>query len=297
MGSPVIENVKKYKINKFVYHEHPTGIIVQNARGITKITENRLVKLVKQWESTQQQHLTNEEVYSVFKEETDELLSFLQLYNIISEDKASLFNFSISNTYFYTNHHEMKKKFLAYKEAHQGDMKIEAIDDELLKSKPFGNEDLVVVFLNPYNKKFAKEIRDIFQINKKAKLLMTYTYNDAFYMDSLYSYNWGNPCHICHIENIEAQLRINTTGNNTYQNIIDSLYSELETFNVSFPLNYGQLITIYSKIINFIDKIVRLENSNIVFPEEYHQSLVLDLNNFAEMKDIAFHWELCDCYE
>ncbi|GGK07476.1 hypothetical protein GCM10007063_32490 [Lentibacillus kapialis] len=292
-----MEGTKEFKVNKFIFHEKPNELILQNASGVVRIKENRLISLIKEWEKGLVTQVKANDIFKIFENDTFELINFLEEYGIIEDVEDHIINFNIQNIFLYSNDKAMNNLFNDFKNKGGNTTNVSLINEKEITETKFKENDLFVIFLNPYNKRYAKKIRDIFKLNTTGKLLMTYVYGDAFYMDTIYCGDWQNPCHICHIENIEAQLRIKTTGNYTYQNIIDSIYSEIESFDLYYPVNYNQMITIFSKIINWLSKFVELKHSEVVFPEEYQQSTMLDLKNMDTMKDYVFHWELCDCYE
>ncbi|MED4129438.1 McbB family protein [Shouchella miscanthi] len=285
-------NSYKYDVNNFLCFEIEDYLILQNESGVVRVEDKRLIDFLKNLDVENSIHLCEQEVSTVFPEEYSEVIKFLERYNVISPVKK--LNFNIQGISFYANNVNVISKM---EDILNGisEVKSNMIDniDDYVPS----DDELLVVFLNPYSKKHAKRIRDMVINFDHHYLLFTYVYNNALYIDPIYSSSFKNPCHLCHIENIEAQLRINTTGNITYQHMIDSLYSEINNFKVERPLTNLDVLNIVSQIGNRLERLVTLKKSNIVFMEEYQHFFCMDLDNKNFFKDNSLHWELCDCYE
>src|SRR5699024_9127479 len=145
--------------------------------------------------------------------------------------------------------------FIPYMKQLKKDVEIDFMRNSDLKEE-FCDNDLIVVFLNPYDKKIVKEIYDRVQSSKECLILMTYIYNSNFYMDNLYSPKWKNPCHYCHMGFIESQLRINQEGDLSYQGLIDILYHEDRKFAVETPISTINMINFMTIIFNHLDNLV-----------------------------------------
>ncbi|KOR94821.1 McbB family protein [Geobacillus stearothermophilus] len=294
-----LEDKTYYKLNQYVLHELETGeIVLQNAKGIVRINEPRLKNFVKKWDEYGNSLLPYEEFEETFGEDTKEALIFLKTYQIIEEKVKP--NLGIKRIRLYTNNPEVGlyiKQILETDYRHA--LEISSLCDKHLESEQIivENGDLVVVFLNPYNRKKAREIRDRVKGFEQSFLLFTYVYNYTFYMDALYNGFLKSPCHICHISYIESQIRISNQGNITYQHMIDSLYAERPSFPITTPLTQNNIFNIVTQITNRISKLILLDETPVVHAEAFLESSMFDLITKELHTDNPIHWELCDCYE
>lgn len=289
------ELANNYKISDFIYYElNEETLIVMHRNGIVKVKERRLKNSIKEWDINLQKEISKEKIIEIFGKDFEAALDFM-LNNYILEEKKEV-NFSVNRIVILTNN----------------DLVATLIENTIIKdlivpntivtiddNSEFNieNNALYVVFLNPYNKQLATKINNQIKKNKESILLMTYVYNNNFYMDSFYFPPLYNPCHLCHIGHIESQLRVNTDGNITYQQIIDSIYLEQPSFSVNTVLTQNNIINIVALLSNKITKFIALENGNLIFPEEWHECTMLDLQTNKIHTDFSLHWELCDCYE
>ncbi|MCE5168299.1 McbB family protein [Paenibacillus profundus] len=287
----------RYKINNFIIHEiEVETTVVIHTKGIVKIKEERLGGLIKKWDLSNQKSITEAEIKSVFKEDFEAALSFM-IDNYIIEKEIKV-NYSINKLVFLSNNQCMSQFFdFCVNEEITLPKKNQLIIDRINDSSIIENDCLYVVFLNPYNKKLASQIRDCIKSRKNSLLLMTYVYNNSFYMDSLYFPTLYNPCHLCHIGHIESQLRVNTNGGITYQQIIDSIYLEESNFSIHTPLTKNNILNIATMLSNKLSKFIFLEKGLLIYPEELHECHMIELETNNVYSDYALHWELCDCYE
>ncbi|WCF09053.1 McbB family protein [Paenibacillus thiaminolyticus] len=285
---------KKYNINNFVCHELDETLIVMHNKGIVKINETRLKGLIKSWDVSNQKKIIEEDLEITFKNDYKAALEFL-LDNFILEEESEV-NYALDSIVFASNNKCFSDfvKMSMFEEI-SIPKKIKTIN--LTDDFSVENNCLYVFFLNPYNKKFAAKIRDLIKMQKNSILLMSYMYNSNFYMDSFYFPHLHNPCHLCHIGHIESQLRVKTIEGISYQQIIDSIYLEDSDFSLHTPLTKRNLLNIVTLISNKLEKYIFLEQGLLVFPEELHECLMLDLQTNNVHMDYSLHWELCDCYE
>lgn len=287
----------KYKINNFVIHEIDNStLVVIHIKGIVKINEKRMIELIKKWDLNNQKSITETNIKDIFKEDYKAALNFMTDNFIIEKEKK--INYSIKRVTFITNN-QMISQFIDYSMLEDVALptKSQMIMHDKIDSSIFENDCLHIVFLNPYNKKLAAQIRDHAKSKENSMLLMTYVYNNNFYMDSLYFPKLYNPCHLCHIGHIESQLRVNTDGGVTYQQIIDSIYLEESNFSVHTPLTKNNILNITTMISNKLSKFILMEKGLLIFPEEFHECKMIELETNNIFTDYSLHWELCDCYE
>lgn len=289
------ELVNNYKISDFIYYElNEETLIVMHRNGIVKVKERRLKNSIKEWDINLQKEISKEKIIEIFGKDFEAALDFM-LNNYILEKKKEV-NFSVNRIVILTNNDIVATLI---ENTIINDLIVPSTIVTIDDNSEFNieNNALYVVFLNPYNKQLATKINNQIKKNKESILLMTYVYNNNFYMDSFYFPPLYNPCHLCHIGHIESQLRVNTDGNITYQQIIDSIYLEQPSFSVNTVLTQNNIINIVALLSNKITKFIALENGNLIFPEEWHECTMLDLQTNKIHTDFSLHWELCDCYE
>lgn len=288
---------KKYRINNFVCHElDEETIVVMHNKGIVKVKEPRLKNCIKNWDLHNQKNIDDQSIEHIFQQDYAGALAFM-LDNYILEEEVEV-NYSINKVTFLTNNGQVgdlvNQTMLAELPLPK---KIEFLDNDGNQEFASETDCLYIVFLNPYNKKLAARIRDTIMNSKNSLLLMSYVYNNNFYIDSLYFPELHNPCHLCHIGHIESQLRINTDEGITYQQIIDSLYFEDANFSIHGVLTKNNILNIVTLLSNKVSKFILFEHGFLIFPEEMHECLMLDLQTNKVYTDYSLHWELCDCYE
>lgn len=294
--SVLAKNTKKYIVDNFIYQEiNQDQLIVQNKHGIVRITQRNMIEFIKKLD-TMPNSIINEDLFSgYFNNHTEDAIKFLLEYKIIKVKKEEL-NFNVRTIKYYTNHNKLHEitQFLLNKDPSR---KIEMIQPE---DFTFNSDDLIIVFLNPYDKKIARKIVE--EINRSnAILMMSYVYNNKVFFDSLYRKKWRNPCHFCHMGHIESQLRVSETGELTYQHLIDLIYHENNSFKVETPLNSIEITYILSILFNQLDKFITRDNGSVLFNSEslyeMNNSIMFDLLSKQKSIDTSIYWELCDCYE
>lgn len=288
-----------FTLNNFIIYqldnEHRELVVMHNS-GIVKVKEERLINCLKYWDQNNIKKTTKEYLVEKFGSDTDRVISFLQANSIFIEEKE--FNYDIKSFIFMTNSEDIfiSAKSLFFDETAR-DSDVLLINEQCNLKSYMKPNSLFIVFLNPYNKKRAKQIRDSVREIEGSVLLMSYVYNNNFYIDSFYFPYLYNPCHLCHIGHIESQLRVDSTGNTTYQQIIDSIYFDEPTFPIHAVLSNNNILNILSLLNNKLAKFITLESGNVIFPEELHECTMLDLQTNKLVTDYSLHWELCDCYE
>jgi len=294
-------NQQLYQIANYVYHELPNGnLVIQNKEGIVQIKEPTLIEVIKEWDNKSNTFITLEEFREKFQsaEIGEKALQFLLDYKIINE--KSLPNFNIKNINLYTNNKKFDEHIYNLF-INDYSKKVNIRRSEFSYNINVNNNDLFIVFLNPYSKTEAKKIINSLNRVNDAILLFSYVYNNTIYVDCLYNKNWYKPCHFCHTGHIETQLRVNRNHSMTYQQIIDLLYHEDTKFKVESPLmviDVYLLGTIIDKIVSSF--ILRDKNQllyNFESLEDLNYSYAINLKTKEISSDISIHWEMCDCYE
>ncbi|WP_433745932.1 McbB family protein [Falsibacillus pallidus] len=291
-------NSIEYIVNNFIYHhiDSLNELVIQNDMGIIKIHNNEMKTFIINMDDRVNEVLIDVDFMEYFKENYKAAISFLEEYGIIQ--KKEKFNFDIRKITLFTNENKILKHIGNFlKEDLENRCEISIVDNlEDLNEIALDEETCLIVFLNPYRKDEATRIRDLVA-SRESYLLMTYIYNNHFYIDSLYKEKWKNPCHLCHIGHIESQLRSDDENQMSYQNLIDMLYHEDQKFGTKLCLTNGQVLNISSQIVNKVNKLITLTSGNVIFSEELLESTQFNLVENTKQQDISIHWELCDCYE
>lgn len=287
-----------YTVGNFIYHELPSGdVVVQNQAGIVMINNEQMKDWIKILDTKTNTDLSEEVIRQHFREYCDQSIEFLLKYKIIQHKIQ--YSYNVSTVHFFTNNKVVAHNINQHMSNFFSDFNL----NFSVVDSPYGakNSNLLnIIFLNPYDKKLATEI--VSETKKNGNLLlMTYTYNNSFYIDSLYCHEWKKPCHLCHMGHIESQLRTSQFGELTYQNLIDLLYNQEPNFQVETSLNVIDIYSIVTMIFNYLDKLIFRSKGNALFSnealEDINYSIMYDLQTKKIAKDISIHWELCDCYE
>jgi McbB family protein len=291
--------MEKYKVKNFVCHTMPSNeLVIQNQKGIVKITNNSLISLIHYIEKHSFSKISYNEIEGFLGDNTDGAIEFLKSYGVIESLKK--LNFNVDRVQFITNNMDFEEHLMFALGKLQKEISINLLLNNDL-NLDFHNNDLILVLLNPYDKKLAQEITDKVKKNGKCVLMMTYMYNSNFFMDNLYSPKWKNPCHHCHMGSIESQLRVTENGNLSYQGLIDILYHEDNKFVVESPLSTIDLYSIGSLIFKRLDNLVfRTKGSTLFYGEsleDINNTIMFSLENKDVSNDTSIHWEMCDCYE
>ncbi|MCI1615628.1 McbB family protein [Heyndrickxia oleronia] len=290
-----IKKEETYVVENFIFHKIDSdSVIVQNKHGIVKITQKSMIHLIELLDKLYNVQLDESYFSNFFNEDTEDAIKFLLNYKIISKVKEM--NFNVTKIKFYSNHKGLTESVQYLLKENSKQIEVVMQIDEV----EFDESDLVMVFLNPYDKKLAQYIVDKIK-NSNSILMMSYVYHNKFFVDSLYRKSWRNPCHFCHIGHIESQLRVDETGKLTYQHLIDLIYQEDSSFKVETPLGPIEIVNILSVILNQLDRFIIRESGMVLFSNESLQDInnciMMDLITRQKSNDTGIFWELCDCYE
>ncbi|UHA74286.1 McbB family protein [Paenibacillus sp. 481] len=289
----------EYEISNFVYHElHNGDVVVQNYRGIVKINNATMAHYVKSLDVKTKQTISMNSLSNSFGEHSDVALQFLLKYGIVKLKQKICFD--IEEIVLLSNNDTISEHFNLHLAPYFAESKLPFSTITTVSDFNFNNK-LLIVFLNPYDKLLAKKIVSKIQEYESALLMMTYIYNNKFYMDSLYNVDWKKPCHLCHVGFIETQLRVNQYADLSYQGLIDILYHEDATFKVEAPISVVETYNMMTMILNQLDKFVFRTKGRVLYSneslEDINHTFMLDLSTNKISRDVSIHWELCDCYE
>lgn len=287
--------ISNYRINKFLCHYLPNGeLVVQTINGIMKIHNRELIDLILLWDKTDMKEISESFLEECFKDDKMQAIEFLETNGLISavkEKKIKIDLITVMSNDFFID--EILLKTLS--EDFKDKLSIKSI--EINDLQQIGKNELSLVFLNPYNKNLGKMIRDRHLKADNSYLLMSYIYNNKFYMDSLYNRNWCNPCHCCHIGHIESHMRIGSAENLTYQQVVDILYSLDQNIEIGVPLTNAQRIIIAACLVKRIQLLINDFTYSKIHHEEINKATIMKLDDLKKYEDTSIHWELCDCYE
>lgn len=288
-----------FTVKKFLILIAPSGnAIIQNDTGIVDIINRNLVNFISKIDEDKLKTISVNYVKKYFPEDYTHVIDFLLEYKIIEEQKN--INFFLDELHFLSNDNNIGglvdyvlrgqiNKNYQYK-----------LTQDILKEISLSLTDkktLFIAFLNPYSKSEALKIRNKFLNHPNSYLVISYVYHNNLYIDSLYSYDWKSPCHICQINNIENDLTEETDRGINYQKLIDHFYNEYEEFRVGIKLNELQVINVVAQLCNRIVRIIGMDNNLKTTQSFWREGFGMDLKTLKTFTDTTLHWEYCDCYE
>ncbi|MFO1441768.1 McbB family protein [Bacillus sp. Bva_UNVM-123] len=285
-----------YNIHKFLFYKLSEAVVIQTSQGISKINDNRMITLLTEWELKFNKTTTYLELESIFNEDTQEAIEFLMNYKIIEEIKNK--EVKINGITIISNNDSISE--LVYNtllNKFEGILEVNKINTENVYCEDL-NQKLLVVLLNPYNKKFAKEFVETQKDLKNSISLFGYIYSNNFYLDCLYSVDWKLPCHNCHMGHIQNSLYAGEENEVTYQHLIDTLYSETnDSFEVGTHLDAIQDLNIACLVSNKVNSFLGDLGKLNLHPQSINKCVLLDVSTLKKYEDTSIYWEMCDCYE
>jgi len=286
-----------YIINPFtLYFQTEDQLVLQNKKGIVFITDQTIIETMKFLESKAGESFPSAYIENLLKENSKDKINFLKDHSIIELETNP--NFNIEKVHFYSNN--VKVEELVSNSFNQNSLWESYKDIKLFSEKIKEVEErsqLFFVFLNPYNKRNASDLRDMLIKKQKCLSIFSYIFKGQLYIESIYSSEWKTPCHLCQINHIESELRLGSAHGITYQQVIDFLYQENSNFSLNTPLDFSEVLNISTQIVNRINLLFALNSSELINFEEFTRGIVLNLNSKKLYSDTTHHWELCDCYE
>ena len=168
-------------------------------------------------------------------------------------------------------------------------IKISFVPMSSLKEFKFSKEDIVVVFLNPFELQDLEKLVNVMQ-SKNVICKFIFSYNNKIYFSNFYKKDWSNPCPLCFFYEIESRLRGDEGESHiNFQTIIDLLYGENIQFKSELPLEKEA----YLNIVFYLAQTIQ----NVSNQYKVDEIAELNLDNYEIKRDIAYHWGYCDCYE
>ncbi|WP_436889256.1 McbB family protein [Mammaliicoccus sciuri] len=281
-----IYNIKTY----LLYRLNDFEVILQNHLGIVRIKEQRMIDFLYHIDDEVLREISKNKIEEYFGSDTYQAIEFLEKNKVLSNVKKTDFNFD--KIFLFCN----EKQQLSYLNEIMNEKKIKVIYGMIEEIEKYElDNSLVLVFQNPYNKIRSRKIIEYINQFEDNLLIMSYIYNNVFYIDNVYTKELNNPCHFCNMGFIESQIRSSEDDQISYQDLIDEIYEIDDKFEVNHPLtiinNLKISIYLYDFLIIYLDNNKKLSNRDIL------NCFRFDLNKNIKMTDTAIHWELCDCYE
>ncbi|MCI9138393.1 MAG: McbB family protein [Lachnospiraceae bacterium] len=274
-----------YKIQPFIWQKiEDNKTFFQTQYSSVVITNNKLRDFLIKIEQDNILELDKKYIESYFFNETGSVINFLTQNKLFKEKVQKFLSVErlviLSNDNAFSNSVQMNLKGIYIIE------ELKEADKELFL---FKENDLLIVFLNPFNLEKINKI-DSFVKEKNILVKFIYPYNNKIYFTNFYKKSWYNPCPMCFFYMLESQLRgENEEYNINFQTILDLLYAQKATFDIHLPLD----ASVYLQIVYFLSGYLRK------IQDDYKIDEVLEicLEDFSVNRDIACHWGYCDCYE
>lgn len=287
---------EKYIINKYLMYPIEEHLIIQTPTGITKVSDNRMIDLIKKWDINSVQQFTKDELNYLFEEETEDAINFLENYRIIEKERekeVDINGITIISEDSFIDELILERLTNQY----QNRLPIKRVS-----SNSFSNEileDQFIIYIQTmYDKKRVKEFLEVQKGLKNSVTLMGYTYSTKFYLDCLYDPKWKQPCHNCHLGHIQSNFYSEEEIEMSYQMMIELLYQESEdAFIRGIPLTALQEINIACLILNKVTGYLGDLNESLIHPQNLNKSTMFDLITLKKYEDTSIFWEMCDCYE
>lgn len=291
-----------FKVTNFILYETTNkNIVVQTEKGIVDIEDDKLKEFIYWLDVRSVASISIEQIKNNFESDYKDVIEFLEHFGLLISKSNMTYN--IQKIIIYSNNDEylsIHKSFFRKSLDIFKNLERIYLNDENFNLENLDDKTLLICFLNPYSKEKALYINNKVR-ESNAILSMNFSYNNKFYFDNLYSNMWKNPCHRCSIENLETQLRNEKhSTNSNYQSFIDMMYSNHTDFSVGYKLDNRDIFKIIDILwLNLEQICIRPENGILSIKQSYE-----DINEIIEYdaveknlsRDLAIHWEVCDCY-
>lgn len=284
-----------YEIQPFFLYTSEKKTVLQNINGAVDINDSLLKKMLISWDCEQKKIISSNELKAAFGEDTPGLIDFLDKNDVIKEIIRR--EYPIERVIVLSDdtdiNDNLKKMFL---ELDSKEIELCFVEEDKIVNLQMLSNDLIIASLTKYKARFADYIKERV-IKSNSVLLMGYCYANNYYIDNLYKRDWYLPCHTCNFENLKNQLRINNGSSINYQQLLDIIYKSDEDTVISYPLSYLNKclisIELYKKVASFVGD----GRFTFLSPDQLNEIEMIQLKSSTIIKDSAFHWELCDCYE
>lgn len=72
----LLEKEETFIINKFIMYPFKETLIIQTPIGITKVSDTRMIEIIKDWDINSVRQYTKSEFKYLFEDETEDAISF-----------------------------------------------------------------------------------------------------------------------------------------------------------------------------------------------------------------------------
>jgi len=285
-----------FVINQFLMYQFNETLIIQTPTGITKVSDTRMIELIKDWEINSVQKFTKSEFKFLFEEDTEDAIRFLENYQIIEEEREkyiSIKGITVISEDDFISHILLERLTNQY----QNTLSIKSVSPNNFSRELF--EDQFIIYIQTkYDKKRVKEFLKIQKSLNNSVTMMGYTYSTSFYLDCLYDPKWKLPCHNCHLGHIQSNFYSGEENEMSYQMMVELLYQESDdSFIRGIPLSSIQEMNIACLILNKVTEYIGDLNAPQIHQQDINKSTMLDLKTLKKYVDNSIYWEMCDCYE
>ncbi|WP_409294018.1 McbB family protein [Peribacillus sp. SCS-26] len=290
-----MNSYEKLKIKPFIMYDIPEGgVAVQHASGIFRVFKEEIICFLRFLNKKTGEYIGSHSIFDFLQESTESALIFLVQNNILVRSSDN--NLKIQKINFFTNE-KIIEELVAFSFKDRGDFKIFFEENQFVNEISKNRNELFFVYLPTYNKAVSKKYRDYFMKNTNTFSMISYIYNNNFYIDSMYSSKWKLPCHLCNINLLEAEHRIGIGDRITYQQILDDLFDGNDNFQIEMPLTNNQKLNLATQMSNRIEHLINCRDRNLINNEDYTKGAYFEINTNQLFLSNTHHWELCDCYE
>ena len=286
-----MERVKAmYKIKPFLLQQVVEGYVIQNGISTTVITNENIINFLKECEKRRLKKLVYEDIYNYFGNLTTQVVNFLIENKIIAEVE-DISNLQVGNVIVLSNVSEFLDVFKHVTRDMEKNIDFLHINEYKKVAEKKNIDTMCVLYMNPFSLEKYKEVIT-FIMGEGVMMKAAFYYDHAIYISNIYKKQWHTPCPQCFFYNLESQLRARNSAMNTlnFQTIIDMLYENNPRFQVEGIVTVRDLLNVIMLIIK--DIFYKGDANDIL-----QRVIEYRLEDGTINEDVAYHWELCDCYE
>ncbi|SYW14273.1 McbB family protein [Oenococcus oeni] len=285
-----------FQILNFVVFKIAGYLIVQTRFGINKISDSEIEKCILTLDQKNTRSISSKELSSILPaDRKKETIDFFKKIHLIRNFPS--INFDVSRVIFYSNDSKMQAIFGDFVRKQDSYQNLSITDNPF---KNFNDRDLLISFFNPLDwktiDKIYKSIRETDSI-----WMLSYPYNKTIFLNNPYKKSWYSPCYKCVKAMIEGNNLSHFFNYPSYQNVIDSLYSQYTDFKVETSLLYTHYLGILNLIIYELENYFMKNDIPYLPTNSLNSSLlnVIEYDPYSRKTSIhtATHWDMCDCYE
>lgn len=282
------ECLVEYKVTKFFIEKiNDKQFYIMNYKSLSNIDDENLIRLLCWIDKSEINEISFEKIRHFMKGKTEKAISFLMEQGILCE-----INNRVYMKFIYATNDDVIYETVKFNLLENEDdgvalkfNKYTSLERKLKKIRT-DSETLLFIILNPFR---IDELSKITRLSKDSRrnIRIIFFYNFRFYVTNVYSIELVSPCPMCFFYNLEASLRATNRFEETitFQNIVDMIYSRNAKFTSTAKFNRKQLLD----LVAFLKEVQTASTYNDVYELNYETGEVTS--------DIAYHWELCDCYE